>query len=109
MIQNEKSIFIYNHTWHNVYMLRISSCLSKIITSKHWHIPNADTGFPELHVTSLQGSKTEYFNVNELTNSLDIKIKSWNIILCRIHNSPGVVVFEGSSVVVVVVGSKACK
>ena len=53
-------------------MLRISSCLSKIITSKHWHIPNADTGFPELHVTSLQGSKTEYFNVNQLTNVLDI-------------------------------------
>ena len=60
-------------------MLRISSCLSKIITSKHWHIPNADTGFPELHVTSLQGSKTEYFNVNQLTNLLDIN--SWTIIV----------------------------
>ena len=89
-------------------MLRISSCLSKIITSKHWHIPNADTGFPELHVTSLQGSKTEYFNVNQLTNLLDINFMDYHC-LCRIHNSPGVVVFEGSSVVVVVVGSKACK
>ena len=90
----------------NVYMLCISSCLYKTITSKHWHIPNADTGFPELHVTSLQGSKTEYFNVNQLTNLLDINDYHC---LCRIHNSPGVVVFVGSSVVVVVVGSKACK
>ena len=81
MIQNEKSIFIYNHTRHNVYMLRISSCLSKIITSKHWHIPNADTGFPELHVTSLQGSETEYFNVNQLTNLLDIKIHGLSLSL----------------------------
>ena len=81
-------------------MLRISSCLSKIITSKHWHIPNADTGFPELHVTSLQGSKKEYFNVNQITNLLN----DYHC-LCRIHNSPGVVVFVGSSVVVVVVGS----
>ena len=84
-------------------MLRISSCLSKIITSKHWHIPNADTGFPELHVTSLQGSKKEYFNVNQITNLLN-KIMDFHC-LCRIHNSPGVVVFVGSSVVVVVVGS----
>ena len=56
----------------NVYMLCISSCLYKTITSKHWHIPNADTGFPELHVTSLQGSKKEYFNVNQITNLLNI-------------------------------------
>ena len=92
----------------NVYMLCISSCLYKTITSKHWHIPNADTGFPELHVTSLQGSKKEYFNVNQITNLLNIKIMDYHC-LCRIHNSPGVVVFVGSSVVVVVVGSKACK
>jgi len=91
-------------------MLGISSFISKILTSKHWHIPNADTGFPELHVTSLQGSKTEYFNVNELTNLLDINYQVMEYhCLCRIHNSPGVVVFEGSSVVVVVVGSIACK
>ena len=89
-------------------MLRISSCLSKVITSKHWHIPNADTGFPELHVTSLQGSKKEYFNVNQITNLLNFNFMDYHC-LCRIHNSPGVVVFEGSSVVVVVVGSKACK
>ena len=87
----------------NVYMLCISSCLYKTITSKHWHIPNANTGFPELHVTSLQGSKKEYFNVNQITNSLN-KIMDYHC-LCRIHNSPGVVVFVGSSVVVVVVGS----
>ena len=86
-------------------MLRISSCLSKIITSKHWHMPKADTAtFPELHVTSLQGSKTEYFNVNQLTNLLDIKFMDYHC-LCRIHNSPDVVVFVGSSVVVVIVGS----
>ena len=37
-------------------------------------MPKADTAtLPELHVTSLQGSKTEYFNVNERTNLLDIK------------------------------------
>ena len=89
-------------------MLRISSCLSKVITSKHWHIPNADTGFPELHVTSLQGSKKEYFNVNQITNLLNFNFMDYHC-LCRIHNSPGVVVFVGSSVVVVVVGSKVCK
>ena len=43
-------------------------------------MPNPDTAtFPEVHVTPLQGSKTEYFNVNELTNLLDIK--SWTIIV----------------------------
>ena len=36
-------------------------------------MPKADTAtFPELHVTSLQGSKTEYFNVHERTKLLNI-------------------------------------
>ena len=72
-------------------------------------MPNADTAtFPELHVTLLHGSKTEYFSVYQITNLLNIKIMDYHC-LCRIHNSPGVVVFVGSSAVVVVVGSKACK
>ena len=38
-------------------------------------MPKADTAtFPELHVTSLQGSETEYFNVNQLTNLLNMTI-----------------------------------
>ena len=32
-------------------------------------MPKAATAtFPELHVTSLQGSETEYFNLHQLTN-----------------------------------------
>ena len=56
-------------------MLGISSFISEILTSKHWHMPKADTAtFPELHVTSLQGSKTEYFNAQQLTKLLNINI-----------------------------------
>ena len=45
-------------------------------------MPKADTAtFPELHVTSLQGSETKYFNVNQLTNSLDIKIHGLSLSL----------------------------
>ena len=48
-------------------MLGISSFISKILTSKHWHMPKADTAtFDPLHVTSLQGSKRKYNNVYEL-------------------------------------------
>ena len=71
-------------------MLRISYFVSKIITAKHWQMPNADTGtFPELHVTLLQGSKTEYFSVYQLTNLLNIitfefKTEPWPIFtFCR--------------------------
>ena len=50
-------------------MQRISSLLSRLITSKHWHMPKCDTPtLPELHVTPMQGSKTEYFNVYQPTN-----------------------------------------
>ena len=38
-------------------------------------MPKADTAtFPELHVTSLQGSKTEYFNAQQLTKLSNINM-----------------------------------
>ena len=43
-------------------------------------MPKADTAtFPELHVTSLQGSKTENFYVYQLTNLLNITLVNPNV------------------------------
>ena len=52
-------------------------------------MPNPDTAtFPELQVTSLHGSKTEYSSVYQLTNllkpTLEFKLGPWSIFtLCR--------------------------
>ena len=64
-------------------------------------MPKADTAtFPELHVTSLQGSKTEYFNAHQLTKLLNIKTPMFAFEIRGIL--PCVVVVVSSAVVATV-------
>ena len=84
-------------------MLGISSFISKILTSKHWHMPKADTAtFEPLHVTSLQGSKRKYNNIYKLIKLIKYYLNT--VFAFEIRGLLPCVVVVVSSAVVATVG-----